>query len=60
MGRTKVKSVTFFSETITAVVIIFTYTMSTSFTKFRLLCHKFCFIINTFFFFTVVSKAVFR
>ena len=46
---TKVKPDTFFSETISTIVTILTCTMGTSFTKFRLLCHRFCFIFNTFF-----------
>jgi hypothetical protein len=49
MGGTKVKPVTFISKTTTTIVMILTCTMATSFTKFRLFCHKFCFIRNTFF-----------
>ena len=37
MGGMKVKSVTFFSETVPANVMIFTCTMGTTFTKFGFL-----------------------
>ena len=49
MGGTKVKPVTFFSETITTIVLTFICTMGTFFTKCGLIFHKCCSISNTFF-----------